>query len=153
MFCTRIFLDLTFWLKCPNFLFKSFLQSLRFSLASHVFCLWSLPLWCLFKFLNFSLPDFLQFAFSILILFLLTGLKLFYSFPFFACIFHLFQRLSKEFINILLKDLYHTYKYYLKVFILCFSFVGFLRVSFRIAAGSNGDILCWLLLIVFYTIV
>jgi hypothetical protein len=40
-----------------------------------------------FKFLIFSFPDFLCFGFTILILFPLSGLELFYSFPSTVCVF------------------------------------------------------------------
>lgn len=134
MFCTRIFLDLTFCLMYPNFLFKSFLQCLRLSLASHVLSV------KLTSVMPVQVPQFFASRFPSVCIFYTDSISTYRSKAVlvisFLCLYlSFFQRLSKEFINILLKDLHHFYKCYLKVFILCFSFVGFLRVYFRIAAG------------------
>lgn len=54
--------------------------------SSPVFYWWGLPL----EFLHFSFPDFPQFEFPFLILFPLSGLELFDSFPFTVCVFSYF---------------------------------------------------------------
>lgn len=57
-----------------------------FYFPSLIFWWWILPSWFLFKFLNFSVPEFPQFTFSSLILFPLLDLEHFYSFPFSICV-------------------------------------------------------------------
>jgi hypothetical protein len=47
---------LSFTLIYVSIFFPWYLQNLRFSLPSILFCWWSLPLWFQFKFLNFSFP-------------------------------------------------------------------------------------------------
>lgn len=57
-----------------------------FYFPSLIFWWWILPSWFLFKFLNFSIPEFPQFTFSSLILFPLLDLEHFYSFPLNICV-------------------------------------------------------------------
>jgi hypothetical protein len=58
-----------------------YLLCLRFSLPSPIFCWWSLYLLFLFSSLGFPSPGFPKFVFSLLLLFLLSGLALFCLFP------------------------------------------------------------------------
>jgi len=73
--------------------------------------------------LNFSSPDFPQFGFSLLILFLHLGLKVYYSFLSTFCV---VMSIFKKFLNFLLKYLYRVHKVYLRSFP-CFS--GRLQLS------------------------
>ena len=99
----------------------------------------------LFIFLNFSFPNLPQFGFSSVILFRLSGLELLYSFPFTVC------SCSLRFLQGIysFNDLYHIHEVYFKVFFLCFNYVAILRAYVVGLLYSSGDILSWLLLILF----
>lgn len=72
-----------------------------------------------------------EFLFSLLILFPLSGLKLFYSIPPTVCI---FMDFFKGFIHFHFKDLYHTHKNCFKVFL------GFIHLGWSLLWGA-----CWAL--------
>lgn len=77
MFCDQKFLDLAFSLMSESI--SSNMSSMSNTLLS---CILLVRLTCeVPEFLNFSLPDFHQFGFPLSVLFLLSGLVLFHSFP------------------------------------------------------------------------
>lgn len=80
-----------------------------------------------------------QLGFSLLILFLISGLEPFYLFLHAICL-H-FPEFLKEFINFLLKVLYHSHKGSFKIFFLRFNFVGIFRAMVRELVFCSGDII------------
>lgn len=119
-----------------------------------IFCWWHLPLWFLFEFLNFLSLDFPQLGFSLLILFLLWGLELFYPITSSVCIFIDF---FKGFFCFLFKDLYHIHIFIKDVLrfsppppvCVCMCISALLEYSGSVVVGllsSSGDYLFWLLL-------
>lgn len=55
----------------------------------------------------------------------------------------------KGFTHFLVKNLYHIHKVSFNIFFFCFSYVGIFRACYGRIAGFYGDILPWLLSIVF----
>lgn len=144
---------------CPGIFFYSFRfncfyhQGINF--FCHIFNVWESPFHLLssvgeacshvscsifFFFIFRSL-----FVFALLILFPLSVFEKFYWFPF---PFHVFIYLLMRFIQFL-KDLSLIHKGYFKVFYLGFSYVTVPTMLWSLS--SSGDILSWLLLIVFCT--
>ena len=117
-------------------LFHSYYSQVRFSLPSPAFS-WCSHLLFLLSSLGFPSPGFSQFVFSLLLLFLLSGLTQFY-----------FLYVSNGFVCFLFKGNYHLQKIGFKVIFLRFTCVRISKCAVVKWLCFGGVILLWLLLIV-----